>query len=101
MHKLIIGASLLILCASDLNANHHHSICTNIEESLSHLTDEKAKSIITGFCSNLEGEVGALYIDKAQVTINVQGDDANYKEKHHYKNNYGEVNKYQDGYWDD
>lgn len=80
--------------------HHHkgsHSLCDNLGETLSHLTDEKAKNVITGFCANLGNDGGSFYVDKAQVTINIQGDDAVYSEKYKYKDNYGTVNKYDDG----
>lgn len=79
--------------------NHSHSICDNITQSLSHLNDEKAKGVITAFCA-LSPHGDASYVDKLQVTINIQGNDATYTEKHKYKDNYGTKNKYinDDGY---
>lgn len=71
-----------------------HSICDNLEKSLSHLNDDKAKSIITAFCAVSSHGGDAAYIDKLQVTINIQGNDATYTEKYKYKDNFGTKNKY-------
>jgi hypothetical protein len=60
-------------------------ICRDLNKHLSHLSDEKAKSIITAFCAFPGGD--PVYIDKLQVTINIQGEDATYEEK--YKHYYG------------
>lgn len=74
---------------------HNHplsSLCGDLGKSLAHINDEKAKSIITAFCT-LYRHKKVSYIDKMQLTINIQGDDVTYSENYKNKDNKGTKNK--------